>query len=143
MTRFLNAVLMFFVVLLLAACNTPPPKYEVVKAANYGAKPSKDKMVAAAKRFMSERLIDPYSAVYACTTPIRSWIIGGTSGNVESGRIYFGYSSHCTINAKNRLGGYTGNKKYLFMISELEQNGQYYFYHFDGYQDYQALESIQ
>lgn len=141
MMRFLNTALMFLVVFLLAACQTPPPKLEVIKSANYGIKPSKDKMVAAAKQFMSERLIDPYSAIYSCSTPVKSWATGGMGGgeNVKFGRTYFGYASVCTINAKNKFGGYTGNEEYLFMISELEQNGRYYFRYFAGYE---ALETV-
>ena len=120
MMRFFNTVLMFFVVLLLTACQTPPPKPEVIKSANYGMKPSKEQMVAAAKQYMSKRLFDPYSAMYSCSTPVKSWITAGagSEGNVQYNKTYFGYSSACTINARNRLGGYTGDEEYLFMISE-------------------------
>lgn len=139
MKRFLNNVLMFFAVFMLAACATPP-KSEEVKSANYGEKPSTDDMVSAAKNHMSKSLYDPYSAVYSCTKPAKSWVIAGSGkeGNVKFGRTYFGYTSVCTINAKNRLGGYVGDQEYLFMIYGKE-NGRYYFAYFDGYQQLEQV----
>lgn len=118
----------------LAGCLTAnPPKPEEVSAAEYGTKPSTTEMVSAVKNYMSKRLIDPYSAVYECSTPSKSWVIGGSGseGNVEFNRTYFGYFSNCTINAKNKLGGYTGSKEYYFMI--YTRNGERYLAHFDGY----------
>lgn len=139
MKCFLNNVLMFFTVLMLAACATPP-KPEEIKSADYGEKPSTNDMVSAAKNYMSKSLYDPYSAVYSCSKPVKSWITAGAGkeGNVEFNRTYFGYSSACTINAKNRFGGYTGNQEYLFMIYG-KGNGKYYFAHFDGYQQLEMV----
>jgi hypothetical protein len=139
MKRCLNIVLMFVSIFLFSACASLP-KPGVVKSANYGEKPSVDFMVSAAQKHMSKFLIDPYSAVYSFSPPVKSWAIGGSGseGNVQMGKTYFGYSSVCTINAKNRFGGYTGNQEYLFMIYEKNGN-KYYFAHFDGYQ---ALEVV-
>ncbi len=118
---------------LLAACAGVPPSPEEVRAANYGSRPSRDEMISAVKNYTSKTLIDPYSAVYSCSTPVKSWIIGGpgSAGNVKMGKTYYGYSSVCTINAKNRFGGYTGNKESTYMI--YVQNGSSYLAHFDGH----------
>lgn len=117
----------------LVACVAIPPKPEAVRAANYGSKPSRDEMVSAVKNYMSKSLIDPYSAVYSCSIPVKSWIIGGSGseGNVQMGKTYFGYTSECTVNAKNRLGGYTGNNESTYML--YVENGKRYLAHFDGH----------
>lgn len=119
----------------LAGCLTVnPPKPEEIQAANYGTGPSHSEMVSAVKNYMSKRLIDPYSAVIECSSLAKGWVIGGSGsqGNVQYGKTYYGYRSLCTINAKNRLGGYTGAKEYLFMIYEL--NGERHLAHFDGWE---------
>jgi len=118
----------------LAGCLTAnPPKPDEIRAANYGTKPSTTEMVSAVKNHMSKQLIDPYSAVYACSNPTKAWVTGGSGseGNVQFNKTYYGYLSTCTINAKNKLGGYTGSKEYDFMI--YVQNGERYLAHFDGY----------
>ena len=119
---------------LLAACGTAPPKPEEVRAADYGSKPSTEEMVSAVKNYASKTLIDPYSAMYSCSMPVKSWIIGGSGseGNVQMGKTYYGYASVCAINAKNKFGGYTRSKESTYMIHV--QNGSQYLAHFDGHQ---------
>jgi len=56
---------------------------------------------------MSQTLIDPYSAVYD------NWR-GPSKGYMSSiGGKYFGYRICVDVNAKNRMGGYTGRHTYF------------------------------
>ena len=118
----------------LAACVGMQPKPDEINSANYGPKPTTDKMVLAVKNYMATKLIDPYSAVYECSEPRKSRVLAGagSEGNVNFNQIYYGYLSTCIINAKNRFGGYAGHKEYLFMIHP--QNGGSALAHFDGFQ---------
>ncbi len=117
----------------LSGCASPPTA-EMARKANYGPRPTTAQMVSMVKERMSKSLIDPYSAVYPCSQPTKAWVIAGSGsqGNVESGRTYYGWLSTCSINAKNRFGGYVGAQEYTFMI--VDANGTPRLAHFDGYQ---------
>lgn len=129
-----KSMLCTFMVISLAACVGPQPKLDEIKLANYGEKPSTDKMILAVKSYMETRLIDPNSALYECSEPRKSWVLAGagSEGNVNFNQIYYGYLSTCIINAKNRFGGYAGRKEYFFMI--YPQNAGSALAHFDGFQ---------
>lgn len=113
-----KSILYILTIISLAACMGMQPKPDEVNSANYGQKPTIEQMVSAVKSYMSNRLIDPYSAVYECSEPRKAWILAGAGGegNVNFNQTYYGYLSTCLINAKNRLGGYAGGKEYSFMI---------------------------
>ena len=119
---------------LMAGCQTPAPTPDQKINANYGPSVSQAAMLSSVKKYMSQRLIDPLSATYQCDTPQKAWLVGGSGseGNVEYGRTYYGYYSVCTINPKNRFGGYTGAKESHFMI--YQNNGRSALAHFDGFQ---------
>ncbi len=128
------AILIIFTSALIAGCQTPAPTKTQLTNANYGPQVSQSTMVSSVKKYMSQRLIDPLSATYQCDTPQKAWLVGGSGseGNVEYGKTYYGYYSVCSINAKNRFGGYTGAKESHFMI--IQQNGKPALAHFDGFQ---------
>jgi hypothetical protein len=128
------AMSVIFASVLIAGCQTPAPTHEQKINANYGSKVSQAVMLSSVKKYMSQYLIDPASATYQCDTPQKAWLVGGSGseGNVEYGRTYYGYYSVCIINAKNRLGGYTGPKESHFMI--FQNNGKPGLAHFDGFQ---------
>lgn len=116
--------------IVLSACATPPTA-DAIRSADYGNRPHPELMPYAVKNYMSKFLFDPYSAVYNCSTPRKAWVIAGVSGdrqNVNTGETYYGYFSTCTINAKNRFGGYTGAQEYDFLIHS--SGGKYRLYHF-------------
>lgn len=135
MKHFFKASLYLVTLFALTACGGMPPKPDAIQAANYGKKPTKDEMTSAVGSYMSKRLIDPYSAVYECSNPEKAWVIGGpgSEGNVQLGRTYYGYLSTCTINSKNRLGGYVGAQEYMMMLYDC--NGSACIAYFDGYRD--------
>ena len=60
---------------------------------------------------ISKTLIDPYSAVIKCGVPVKGWLNSAFKN-------YFGYMMGCTVNAKNRFGGYVGEKEVYFWIRD-------------------------
>jgi len=95
------------------------PTSEQIELANYGRYPDNYKEIVT--NFMSDLLFDPYSAVYSgWCGPKKGWVGGGLLG------YKFGYGACVKINAKNRMGGYVGEKLYYFVIN----NGQ--IVHHDG-----------
>lgn len=57
---------------------------------------------------LENTLYDPYSAVKTCGVPCRSHkIFGG----------HLGWTVTCQVNAKNRMGGYTGKKDMSFFFN--------------------------
>ncbi|WP_298439215.1 hypothetical protein [Geobacter sp.] len=89
-----------------AAIHKPSP--EEVKNANYGSYPREYQEVI--KSYFEQTLIDPYSAVYSrWRGPSKGYMYDITGA-------YFGYRVCVDVNAKNRMGGYTGNQPYFFVI---------------------------
>jgi hypothetical protein len=86
------------------------PKQDQIQSAYYGEKPSREAALLIVKNYMSNILIDPYSATYDCDTPRKAW-----ANHV--GRIYYGYVVFCDINAKNRFGGYVGSELSGFLLN--------------------------
>ena len=130
-----NVLICITFVFSLTACTTLPTQAQI-DGADYGPKVSTDTMTTAVKHQMSKRLIDPDSAVYACSTPVKAWMIGGTgdASNVQMDKTYYGSVSVCSINAKNRFGGYTGATEYNFMI--YREDGSLHLGIFDGHHGY-------
>lgn len=107
------------IVLSLTACAGPRPSHVEVRSADYGERPTVGQTLALVQEYMSPRLIDPYSARYECQPPTKVWITGSYFHNVNfGGRVTYGYVALCSINAKNRLGGYTGAKSYPFVVRQ-------------------------
>lgn len=112
---------------LLAGCvHRPTP--EQMASADYGSYPDNYKELI--QQHFSKRLFDPYSAQYS------DWR-GPSSGYWSKpfgGETLFGYRACVEVNAKNRMGGYTGSKQYFFMI----RNGSI-IYEDGGYDGYGAM----
>lgn len=102
--------LAYVMVFALAACATnytkPGPN------ADYGPVPSdyEEKI----KAEFDTRLIDPESARYEFGKPVKAY-----DNNIFSGEIdWIGYAVEITLNAKNRLGGYTGRSAYTILFKD-------------------------
>lgn len=86
-----------------ASIYPQPPNNTEIATADFGTYPANYQQMI--QNFMSQRLIDPYSAVYYFGEPEM----------MKAGNEY-GYRVKVNINAKNRIGGYVGTKPYAFMI---------------------------
>lgn len=102
--------IIYIFLIFIVSCATIPTPHEV-ETADYGVYPYAYQEVV--KNFMSETLFDPYSAIYSnWQGPSKGWY--GVSN-----RVSFGYRVCVKINAKNRMGGYTGGKVYFFIINDV------------------------
>lgn len=90
----------------LTACATPTK--DEVDRADIGPRPENAQQIV--KDHFAQTLFDPYSAVYRFTYgPERgAWVGLGTD---------YGWIVCGTVNAKNRLGGYVGAKRFRVLIA--------------------------
>lgn len=102
--------------LVIAGCGGPPP-YDELMALDYGSPPGEEYQQVIMGYFNGV-LIDPMSAVYDFWEPAMAWCKPGT---VLDRRLTGGYAVKVAVNAKNRMGGYTGRKFYcaFFIDGEL------------------------
>ena len=107
----------FFLSLALAGCAATVKPINQVK---YWPKPTKEEAMTKIKGYLKNTLIDPYSAVVECSdVSNEAWIWKGVGVDTD-----YGYLVICQVNAKNRLGGYVGAKRYVFRF-----NGPDFEYH--------------
>ncbi len=104
-----------FVIILLMPFLLTSCMYEVkpqdIASADYGKVPPIYKQ--AIEGYMQGRLFDPYSAMYRYLgEPMRGYAhVHGGANPPE-----FGHVVEVGINAKNRMGAYTGEKMYVFLF---------------------------
>ncbi len=104
----LLGITLCFSVCSISACVTVPTQQEILNA-DYGKYPNDYQETV--KSYMGNLLFDPYSAVYS------NW--RGPAQGYSGGRFVqtaFGYRVCVDINAKNRMGGFVGNKRHYFVI---------------------------
>lgn len=78
--------------------------------------PTKEEAMQRIATYLSNTLIDPYSAKISCThLPTPSWVQSSIWHDLQ-----YGYISLCDVNAKNRYGAYTGAKRYVFRFNGAE-----------------------
>lgn len=93
------------IVLFLVSCA---PSTQQLQEAYYGPFPMEFKSIVC--DYLDTVLIDPGSLDIAFhKAPYRGYF--RTFGTVR-----YGYIVEATINAKNRMGGYVGKKRYMFLI---------------------------
>lgn len=100
-----------FATAMLVGCAGPTPK----KSADLklSPPPAKEEAMQRIAAYLNTTLIDPESARVSCThIPSPGWIWPGVGYDLQ-----YGYLSLCDVNAKNRFGGYTGAKRYVFRIN--------------------------
>jgi hypothetical protein len=86
------------------------PTPEQIVNAYYGRYPDNYKEVI--QDYMSRVLIDPNSVMYS------EWR-GPSKGYFQDyGKTFWGYRVCVEVNAKNRMGGYTGRQTHLFIVND-------------------------
>jgi hypothetical protein len=95
-------------VVLLSGCAGAPVSQNDLKNASYGSPISTQQMEDLIRK--NSGLFDPYSAVIQCSAPRK----GYTSFLTDS---MYGMISICTTNAKNRMGGYTGEQVDAYIMT--------------------------
>lgn len=98
--------------LCLTACHCSITQEDFMRA-NYGPRPSIAEAEYKARRYFEQVLIDPDSMKLSCSQEIKK---GWTRENICDTPT-MGYLYLCKVNAKNRLGGYTGNTLFAVLIN--------------------------
>ena len=107
--------LIFLLPFFLVGCATGVSKNEIQNA-YYGQKPSEQEKIGIITQYVKNSLIDPDSLKLRCSSPRKGWARTSFSNPVT-----FGYVFACGVNAKNRMGGYTGESLYVFLFNDKGQ----------------------
>jgi len=102
-------------VALLAACATQPTVQELASA-DYGAPPPANYRQLI-EVYFSSTLLDPASAQYrSISQPMRDYVV--TPNTWYGYTTTYGYRVDAVVNAKNRMGGYTGFQVHRFLFRD-------------------------
>ncbi len=104
--------IMALAISLISCAPLNKPTQLQIDNADYGSCPGSYKELIESR--VKRRLIDPYSAVFS------EWRGPSKGYFYDINGSYFGYRVCCEVNAKNRMGGYTGSQPFYFLI----RNGQ-------------------
>jgi hypothetical protein len=114
------------VAVITGGCAVTPTPEEIAKA-DYGPFPENYKQIIT--DYYYKTLIDPFSAQYEWTDgPTKGWQVPDT-GELIMNKCYYGYTVHFRVNAKNRMGGYTGWHSGMAIIN----NGTIVYEHINMY----------
>ena len=97
-------------VLVSTGCAMNHPTPEQIATASYGQYP--DNYQEIIQSYMSSILFDPTSVMYS------EWRGPSKGYFQDDGKAVFGYRVCVEVNAKNRMGGYTGWQVQFFMIKD-------------------------
>ena len=103
--------LLLAVLVIFGGCATP--SQEQISSLDYGSPPQNYETTI--KKYFDGVLFDPFSAHYEFESPQQFWV---KDALLVGGRLYAGYFVRVGVNAKNRLGGYVGQKMYGFLIKD-------------------------
>ena len=105
-------IISFFILFFIFGCRQPPSP-EQIRQADYGIYPEKYKELVT--EYITANLIDPTSPIFSnWTGPEKGWYQELYSQN---GKVYYGYKVCVYVNAKNRMGGYTGASPFFVVIN--------------------------
>jgi hypothetical protein len=97
----------------LAGCSFAPSKEQMTNA-DFGERPNSARATATITNYLGRTLIDPDSLRLRCADAEAK---KGWAREVGDRQYRFGWSIYCEVNAKNRLGGYTGAKTHIFLFN--------------------------
>lgn len=108
MKKFFCIFPIFFII--FYSCATPAPMPEEIAKADYGEYPDDYQLLVI--KYLQDTLIDPTSLInLKMGKPKKCW-------TTFKGNVVYGYVLYVAYNAKNRYGGYVGQKEYLAFIRD-------------------------
>ena len=100
----------------VVACGGVRVTRDDASQAQFAEKPTDEEAIRKIRGYLDSVLIDPDSLRLKCSTVRKGW---GRHNMYD--KPTFGWVVYCDVNAKNKLGGYSGGKPHLFII-----NGSYF-----------------
>lgn len=129
----LKSLFLFVLMLFLFTGCASMPTHDQLTNADYGPYP--ENYEQRITDYFSNILIDPYSAQYRFHRPYQGWIKKAPilGGGVDQ----FGWMVRVWVNAKNRFGGYVGEKHHMFFFRNgiMKETGYVSSYHEPYFQD--------
>lgn len=108
-----NKSLVTLVIALSLGAAGCAPNVKPMSEVKFYPKPTKEEAREKINGFLNGHLLDPYSAHTECSNiSDEAWVWPG----VGYDRTY-GYLVVCQVNAKNKLGGYVGAKRFVFRFN--------------------------
>lgn len=108
----MKTLLILLLSILITACGTPVTQTQIQQA-RFVEPPSENEAKQQVKDYLSDILIDPQSLLLSCSTPLwKGWAREHTGAQP-----YFGHILMCKVNSKNKFGGYTGQKPFIFIFN--------------------------
>lgn len=98
----------------LAGCAGAPSDAEL-RGANYGQPIGQADAERLAAAYLARRLKHPGSAVFEWSPVAPGWV---RDPLITGGELHFGYRLVGQVNAKNSFGGYTGRRRYEFILRD-------------------------
>lgn len=98
----------------LFGCAGAPSDAEL-RGANYGQPIGQADAERLAAAYLGRRLKDPASASYEWQPVAPGWVRDPV---ITGGALHFGYRLVGQVNAKNSFGGYTGPRRYEFILRD-------------------------
>lgn len=105
--KYLSVIVLFA---LLTGCATGVSREQMANA-DYGQKMDDSLYVAYIQQSLRKSLIDPDSLKLSCANARKGWLRGLGYQPPQ-----FGWVVYCEVNGKNRFGGYTGAKPYVYLF---------------------------
>ncbi len=103
---------LFAAILITSGCATAPTQQEL-NSLNYGQPPQNYEDTI--KSYFNKVLFDPYSAHYTFEPPQTYYV---KEAPLMGGHLYAGYLVRVGVNAKNQMGGYTGEEAWGFIFND-------------------------
>lgn len=107
----MKSLWLVWISLIIAGCSFAPTR-EAIQRADYGEKPNDTFAHTVIKESLVKSLIDPDSLKLGCAESKKGWLRGPGLSSPHN----YGWVIYCEVNAKNRLGGYTGAKPYVYLF---------------------------
>ena len=108
----MKILLILLISIFITACGTPVTQTQIQQA-RFVEPPSEIEANQQILNYLNNVLIDPQSLLLTCSKPLwKGWARKHTGAEP-----YFGHILMCKVNSKNRLGGYTGQKPFVFVFN--------------------------
>ena len=113
MTKILLVLISFSII---AACAVPVTQQAIDSASAqraFGPEPQREEYMAIIEGHIREIALDPESIILNCLDATKGWARRRISDEPT-----FGWIVACDVNGRNRFGGYTGNRPYVFIFND-------------------------
>lgn len=107
----IKILLALFTSTFIAACAASITQ-EAIDAASFGPEPLREDYMAFIRPYFQKVALDPESIILNCLDATKGW-----GRRRVTDKPTFGWLVACDVNGRNILGGYTGDRPYVFIFN--------------------------